>query len=115
MILPLGVFGITSVKITRSGTAILLMLAATCCRIARVISAEPDWPTLSVMNAAGTVPLISSGMPTTATSATPGHAMIALSISIVLSRCPATLMMSSTRPVTQKCPSASRMAASLVK
>ena len=44
MIFPLGVLGITSVKNTRSGTAILLIASATRSRIICFISARPVRP-----------------------------------------------------------------------
>ena len=58
-------------------------------------------PLLSVTNTATASPLISSGRPTAAASATCGWLTRALSISIVLRRCPATFSTSSMRPMIQ--------------
>ena len=60
-------------------------------------------------------PFISSGRPTTAASATLGWATSADSISAEPRRWPLTLMTSSTRPMSQKSPSASQRAPSPVK
>ena len=57
---------------------------------------------LGVTNATMPCPFRSSGLPTTAASATAGWLTKALSISIVPSRCPETLITSSTRPLIQK-------------
>ena len=65
-------------------------------------------------NAIGTVPLVASGTPTTAASATFGWLPTTASISIVEIRCAATLITSSARPSTHRCPSASTTASSLV-
>ena len=61
------------------------------------------------------VPLSSCGTPTTAASATAWWSTSADSTSMVPMRCPATFITSSTRPKSQKSPSASRFAPSPVK
>ena len=59
------------------------------------------WPDSRVTKAAIAWPFRSSGLPTTAASATSGWLTRALSTSIVESRWPATLSTSSTRPMIQ--------------
>ena len=111
MILPVRVFGIAEVTITRSGRASPPMVSPTRFRTSSgTPSASPD----TVTNATGTVPLVASGTPTTAASTTRGWVPTTASISIVDRRCAATLMTSSARPSTQRCPSASTTASSLV-
>src|SRR6185312_7411734 len=65
-------------------------------------------PALSTTNPRGTWPLVASLTPITAHSATAGWLASTSSICPVDSRCPATLITSSTRPITYTYPSASR-------
>ena len=65
-------------------------------------------PALSTTNPRGTWPLMASLTPITAHSATAGWLASTSSICPVDSRCPATLITSSTRPITYTYPSLSR-------
>ena len=87
------------------------IVCATCSQSCRRSSSLGVLPVRSVQNTTIASPLISSGRDTTAASATAVWLTSALSISMVLSRCLATLMTSSTRPSTQMQPSLSRCAA----
>ena len=115
MILPLRVFGKASVNRISSGRASAPISLTTWTLSSCRSSSEGAWPVSSVTNAEIPCPLISSGLPTTAASATFGWLTRALSISIVESRCPATLSTSSTRPRIQKFPASSFLAPSPVK
>ena len=67
-----------------------------------ITSAGRRTPALRTMSPSGISPLISSATPTTAHSATSRWAASTSSIAPVESRWPATLMMSSVRPITQR-------------
>ncbi len=101
MILPLRVLGSKAQNRTSAGRAIDPIVTETCSISAERKSGEGDCPERSVTKQTIASPLISSGRATTAASATDAWLTSALSISIELNRCPATLMTSSTRPSTQ--------------
>ena len=103
MILPLRVLGSESVKRMIVGTRERADLLDHVLRaVRRAIVASPWRAPSSVTNATTAWPFISSGLPTTAASATVGCDTSALSTSIVPSRWPETLITSSTRPMIQK-------------
>src|SRR5262249_51136447 len=102
MILPLRVFGSASAKRTSSGLAIALMRTATCSRNSSFSPAVVSTPVFTVTKAPTPWPFNSSGLPTTAASATRGWLTSALSISDVPSLWPATFRTSSIRPTIQK-------------
>ncbi len=102
MILPLLVLGRASAKRMSSGLAKPPISEATCALSFSANSGEASKPRSKVMNAAIASPLISSGLPTTAASATAGWLTSALSTSIVPRRWPETFSTSSTRPMIQK-------------
>src|SRR5262249_28053935 len=115
IILPDLVLGSVSENRMSSGRASAPISFATHWRnssLSAGLGVDPD-PT--VTNAAIACPSPSSGLATTAASATFGWPTSADSTSIVLSRWPETLITSSTRPNTQKYPSSSRRAPSPVK
>src|ERR1700761_2631062 len=113
MILPVRVLGSAAVRYTEPSRAYPPSWEA--------ISPDTSWvtwpgsaPSSRVRKATGTVPLVGSATPTTAASATCGWATAMASISRVEIRCAATLITSSARPSTHRCPSWSSTASSLV-
>jgi hypothetical protein len=115
-ILPLRVFGkrLTTRASLKAATG--PMRSRTRATSSRVITASSVFtPALSTTRPSGTWPLSSSAAPTTAHSATAGWAASTSSIAPVERRWPATLMMSSVRPITHTSPSASITPASPVR
>src|SRR5438552_4497424 len=102
MILPLRVFGSASAKRTSSGFAIAPICVPTCLRNSSFSPRLASTPVFKVTNATTPWPFNSSGLPTTAASATLGWLTSALSISDVPSLWPATFKTSSMRPTIQK-------------
>ena len=115
MILPERVLGRSAAKMMSSGLAMAPIFLATWSFNSAMSTSLVGVPSFTVTNAQSAWPLISCTRPTTAASATCGWSTRALSTSIVPIRCPATFSTSSTRPSTQKKPSASRLAPSPVK
>ena len=102
MILPERVFGSSSVKRIVFGLAIGPISLATWSRSSSTSSSRGSMPPRSVTNAAIACPVVASVRPTTAASATAGWSTSADSTSVVEMLWPATSMMSSTRPSSQK-------------
>src|SRR3989441_3675324 len=98
MILPERVFGMSGTMITCRGLAIAPIWETTDAEIFFAMSSEGLRPGFSATYRSGTLPLIWSATGTTAASTTSGTSSAADSISLVPSRCPATLMTSSMRP-----------------
>src|SRR5574337_1283789 len=98
MIFPLRVLGSVSVKRMSSGLAKAPISLATHFFSSSLSSLVGGTACSRVTKAQMACPLISSGRPTTAASATLSWATSADSTSIVLRRCPETLSTSSTRP-----------------
>mmetsp|Transcript_1779 Transcript_1779/g.3367 ORF Transcript_1779/g.3367 Transcript_1779/m.3367 type:complete len:204 (-) Transcript_1779:593-1204(-) len=115
MILPLRVFGSSGVKTIAFGRAIAPIPLTTSFISFFFISSEGSTPSLRMTNARIAWNLISSGIPTTAASATPSQPTKVLSSSMVPMRWPATLRTSSTRPSTIRYPSSSTAAPSPAK
>jgi glutamate/tyrosine decarboxylase-like PLP-dependent enzyme len=115
MILPERVFGSSGVKTMLAGFAIAPIFVATWPRSSSSISIEPSSPPLSVTYATIAWPVVASVRPQTAASATLGWSTSADSTSIVEMRWPETFITSSTRPSSQKSPSASMRAPSPAK
>ena len=101
MILPERVFGSASTKFNSPITAIGPISLRTVRTISVRSSSDGSLPVLSTTNAEMTSPRSSSGRPVTPASATALWRRIALSTSIVPSRCAAILMISSARPLNQ--------------
>src|SRR5262249_49211826 len=114
MILPLRVLGSLSGKAMSAGTAIDPSVCRTWSLRLASSSGDPVWPTRRITNALMFSPLISSGRPMTAASATAGWLTSAPSTSAVPMRWPATFNTSSARPTTVKYPSSSYRATSPV-
>ena len=115
MILPERVFGSSGVKTMFAGFAIGPIFSATWLRSSSSFSTDPSLPPLSVTNATIACPVIASARAATAASATSGWSTSADSTSIVEMRWPEMFMTSSTRPISQKSPSASIRAPSPAK
>ena len=98
IIFPLLVFGRSSTKNIFAGLAVGPIFTST--YFMSFFSRSGDGvPVFRTVNAIGTCPFILSGIGTTATSPTAGLSCIAFSTSAVDSRCPATFITSSVRPV----------------
>ena len=84
------------------GLAIGLIFVATCWRSSSPSAGVGSLPRRRMTNALIASPVIGSGAPTTAASATAGWDTSALSISVVERRWPEMFITSSTRPSSQK-------------
>ena len=102
MILPERVLGRSSVNRIDFGFAIGPMWCATWSRSSATSASLGSLPARRITNAATACPVVSSVLPTTAASATAGCDTSADSTSVVEMLWPATSMMSSTRPSSQK-------------
>ena len=115
MILPDLVLGMSGTIQTFFGRAILPISVSIALLTLAAISSLGAMPGLSETYTSTTRPRMSSMTGTAAASATSGTVSAADSISLVPSRCPATLITSSTRPRIRKYPSAAWTAPSLAK
>src|SRR2546426_2933854 len=115
MIFPLRVFGSFSVMYRSSGTAMDPISSRTCFWRSLLRASERFAPPFRTTYATRDCPFTGWGFPTTAASATFGWLTSADSTSIVPIRCPATLITSSIRPMSQRYPSSSTRAPSPVK
>ena len=104
MIFPERVFGRESVKRISAGFAKAPISPATCSRRVFANPSSAATPLRGVTKATTAVPVISSGRPTTAASATLSWETIALSTYMVPIRWPETFITSSMRPMIQKFP-----------
>ena len=115
MILPLRVFGRSSVKMIVLGRPKRPIFVATCSRNASPCSRSGSTSALSVTKAMIAWPVVSSFAPTHAASATVTWSTSADSTSVVDTRWPEMFITSSTRPISQKQPSSSTRAPSPAK
>ena len=102
MIFPERVLGSVSVKRISAGRAMAPISLLTCARSVFSNSSSTLVPPSGLTKATIAVPVMSSGRPTTADSATSGCETRALSTSIVPMRCPEMFITSSIRPMIQK-------------
>ena len=110
-IFPTGDFGIERTNTYARGR----LKSASSDALQYVSSASASSSPRRVTNAVILCPSRSSGSPATATSATPGWSESTLSISTGITFSPPEIIMSSTRPVTKRSPSASKQPMSPVK
>src|SRR2546430_471765 len=115
MIFPDRVFGSSGVNMIVFGRAIEPIFATTCSRSSLESASLLSFPARRVTNAKIAWVVTGSSRPITAASATLGCDTSADSTSVVEMRWPEIFITSSTRPMSQKYPSVSRLAASPAK